>query len=113
MNHVMRLDGEYFDMIKNGIKTVEYRLNDEKRQQIKKGDMITFYKRPLEEEMLNVEVIDLKYYKNLLDMYTDTFNNHLKDLYNTPQEVVEDTTFYTQEEINKYGCIAIFIKKLD
>lgn len=113
MNHIMRLDEEYFEMIKDGIKTVEYRLNDEKRQQIKVGDTITFYKRPLEEEILKVEVTDLKYYKNLLDMYTDTFSNHLKDLYNIPQEVVDDTTFYTQEEINKYGCVAIFIKKVD
>ena len=37
MKHVMRLDEVYFDMINNGIKTIEYRLNDEKRQQIKMG----------------------------------------------------------------------------
>ena len=63
--------------------------------------------------MISVEVIDLKYYNNLLDMFKDTFDNHLKDLYISPEEVVKDTTFYTKEEINKYGCVAIFIKKVD
>lgn len=46
-NHNMKLNEEPFDMMKSGIKDIEYRLNDEKRRQIQIGDTITFYKRPL------------------------------------------------------------------
>ena len=113
VNHIMRLDKEPFDMINSGIKTVEYRLNDDKRKKIKIGDTITFLKRPEEKENIVVKVVDLKYYPTLFDMYTDTFFNYLNRYYKDPKEVVEDTTYYSEEEIKKYGCVAIFLKKLD
>lgn len=112
-NHKMRLNEEPFVMIKNDIKDIEYRLNDEKRQQIQIGDTITFYKRPLEKEKIKVLVTDLKYYKNLLEMYSATFEKDFKDRYDTPQAVVNDTPYYTKDEIEKYGCVAIYFKKLD
>ena len=40
--HNMKLNPQPFEMIKNGQKTVELRLFDEKRQKIKAGDMIVF-----------------------------------------------------------------------
>lgn len=76
-NHDMRLNEEPFYMIANDIKDIEYRLNDEKRQQIQIGDTITFYKRSLKKEIIKVLVIDLKYYKNLLEMYSATFERRI------------------------------------
>ncbi len=112
MNYIMRLNEEPFNLIKNDIKKVEYRLNDEKRKNIQIGDTITFYKRPLENESINVEVTDIKHYKSLYDMYLDTFNLYLKDIYQNVNEAVAATPYYTEEDINKYGCLALFIKKL-
>ncbi len=40
--HKMKLNAVPFEMIKSGEKTIELRLYDEKRQQIKEGDVITF-----------------------------------------------------------------------
>ena len=40
--HHMKLDPQPFEMIKNGQKTIELRLFDEKRQKIKAGDVIVF-----------------------------------------------------------------------
>lgn len=111
-NHEMRLHEGPFDMIKSNKKDIEYRLNDEKRRQIKIGDTITFYKRPLEEETIKVEVIDLKYYKNLLEMFSATFDRDFKNKYKTPQEVVDDTPYYTNEEVERYGCVAIYFKRI-
>lgn len=111
-NHDMRLHEEPFNMIKAGIKDIEYCLNDEKRKEIKIGDTITFYKRPEEKEIIKVVVTDLKYYKNLLEMYTATFDNFLKDMYKSPEEVVKDTPYYTDEEVLKYGCVAIYFDKI-
>jgi len=98
-------------MIKANAKNIEYRLNDEKRKQIKIGDTITFYKRPLEEEQIKVFVTDLKYYKNLLEMYTATFDKDFKGKYKDPQSVVDDTPYYTNAEVKQYGCLAIYFKK--
>lgn len=112
MHHEMRLHQEPYDMIKKNVKTIEYRLNDEKRRQIKIGDTITFYKRPLEKEYLTVKVIDIKHYKDLLEMYTATFERDFKDTYSSPEEVVKDTPYYTKDEVQKYGCIAIYFERI-
>lgn len=40
MIHYMKLYNEPFQMIKKGEKTIELRLNDEKRRKLKKGDTI-------------------------------------------------------------------------
>ena len=40
MIHKMKLNENPFERIKNGTKTVEFRLYDEKRQQVKIGDKI-------------------------------------------------------------------------
>ena len=42
MIHRMNLDSNPFEMIKNGTKTIELRLNDDKRRKIKVGDYIIF-----------------------------------------------------------------------
>ena len=44
MLHKMRLNKEPFDEMKNGTKTIEFRLYDEKRQKVKIGDKIEFSK---------------------------------------------------------------------
>ena len=46
MLHKMKLNESPFERIKNGKKTIEFRLYDEKRQQIKIGDKIEFSKLP-------------------------------------------------------------------
>ena len=42
MKHEMKLNNEPFIKIKNGTKTVELRLNDEKRKLLNVGDVICF-----------------------------------------------------------------------
>lgn len=111
-NHEMRLHEGPFNMIANDVKDIEYRLNDEKRKEIQIGDTITFYKRPLLKDTIKVLVTDLKYYKTLLEMYSATFERDFKDRYNSPQDVVDDTPYYTNEEVEKYGCVAIYFKKI-
>ena len=55
MIHKMKLNKNPFERIKNGTKTVEFRLYDEKRQQIKIGDKIEFSKLPdLQEKFIHL-----------------------------------------------------------
>ena len=55
MLHKMKLNESPFERIKNGTKTIEFRLFDKKRQQIKIGDKIEFSKLPDLQEKLLVE----------------------------------------------------------
>ena len=59
MLHKMKLQEDPFERIKNGTKTVEFRLYDEKRRTIQIGDEIEFSKLPELQEKLLVKVIDL------------------------------------------------------
>lgn len=110
MQHIMRLDMGPFNEIKNDIKHFEYRLNDEKRQLIKVKDTIRFLKRPEEQEFIDVEVLELRHYPDLFSMCEDTFNDYLYLKYKTVQESVDAINYYSSEDIQKYGCLAIKIK---
>ena len=68
MTHTMRLHPEPFDAIKNGSKTIELRLNDEKRRLITIGDTIVFFCTE-DERCLQVKVINLFAFKTFADLY--------------------------------------------
>ena len=83
MIHKMKLNESPFERIKNGTKTIEFRLYDEKRQQIKIGDQIEFSKLPDLQEKLLVDVIEL-YREN-------TFENLFRKLYTDENEINRKT----------------------
>lgn len=68
MKHEMKLNNEPFECIKNGTKTIELRLNDEKRKLLTVGDYIEFTNRVTNEKLL-VEVIDLFKYNSFEELY--------------------------------------------
>ena len=63
MLHKMKLNESPFERMKNGTKTIEFRLYDEKRKQIKVGDQIEFSKLP---DLHTWNVSKLKNTKNML-----------------------------------------------
>ena len=106
MLHKMKLNESPFERIKNGTKTIEFRLFDEKRQQIKIGDKIEFSKLPDLHEKLLVEVVEL--YRD------DTFENLFRKLYKDEEEVERKTksmyNYYLPEKEKEYGVLGIKIK---
>ena len=104
--HKMKLLESPFERIKNGTKTVEFRLYDEKRQLIKIGDKIEFSKLPELEEKIVVEVVDL--YRE------DTFEELLEKVLNDKEDIEKQIktiyTIYSVEEEKKYGVLGIKIK---
>ena len=68
MIHKMKLNESPFERIKNGTKTIEFRLYDEKRKKVKIGDKIEFSKLPDLQEKILVDVLDIyrdKTFENL------------------------------------------------
>ena len=106
MIHKMKLNESPFERIKNGTKTIEFRLFDEKRQQIKIGDKIEFSKLPDLKEKLLVDVIEL--YRD------DTFENLFRKLYTDEEEIIRKTksmhNYYSPEKEKQYGVLGIKIK---
>lgn len=68
-NHIMNLNPSPFGMIKSGIKTIELRLYDEKRQKIEVGDSITFINTENSDEKLQVKVIALHLFESFAELY--------------------------------------------
>ena len=105
MIHKMKLNESPFERIKNGTKTIEFRLYDEKRKQIKIGDKIEFSKLPELQETILVDVLDL--YKE------ETFENLFKKLYTDEEEIKRKTNsmyqYYSPEKEKEYGVIGIKI----
>lgn len=58
MKHKMNLNEGPFNRIKNGTKTVELRLNDEKRRTLRENDLIEFTNR-MTFDTITVEVESL------------------------------------------------------
>ena len=108
----LKLQPKYYDFILNGTKRIEIRLNDEKRQMLKKGDIITFLKEPDLKESFDVEVIDLVKYNSFQEMFKDYDISILADKSITKKELLSNLEeFYTKEKQEKYGVLAIKIDK--
>ena len=109
MKHLMKLKPNPFESIKNGIKTIEIRLYDEKRQLLNIGDTIEFTNIETK-ETLCVEVIGLHRFNNFVELF-ETFDKvslgYQKDEEANPSDM---ETYYSKEEQSKYGVIGIEIK---
>ena len=102
----MRLHKEPFELIKNGSKTLELRLYDEKRQMINIGDTITFENRS-DGDKIKVKVIALHKYPNFEELYKH-FNKvsmgYKEDEEANPKDM---ELYYSSEEQSKYGVVGI------
>ena len=108
MIHKMKLNESPFERIKNGTKTIEFRLYDEKRKKIKIGDKIEFSKLPDLQEKILVDV---------LDIYRDkTFENLFKKIFTDEDEIERKTKsmyqYYSKEQEKEYGVVGIKIDLL-
>lgn len=112
MEMKFHLHSDVFDIVKNGKKDIEVRLNDEKRRCLNVGDTLIFLKRPDDLEEIKAKVVDLNYYDNFdelvnhYDMERLYLSNYSKEDY-----LKEMERFYTLDEQKKYGVVAIVFSK--
>lgn len=86
MEHRMRLKPSPFEKIKQGTKTIELRLYDEKRRKISIGDRICFVNMEDEGETLFVEVKNLYVFESFEKLY---------------QRLPLTSCGYTQEDVHR------------
>ena len=111
MKHEMKLNNEPFECIKNGTKTIELRLNDDKRKLLTVGDYIEFTNRATNEKLL-VEVIDLFKYNSFEELYKHFNKIEMGYSINEEANPKDMENYYSKEEQEKYGVLGIKIKKL-
>ncbi len=109
--HQMRLWPNPFKKIKKGTKTIELRLNDEKRQLIKENDTIIFENIDTSEQ-IHAKVLSITPYVNFEELYKNydpiSMGYEKDEICNYKDMEV----YYSKKDIKKYGVLAIEICKL-
>ena len=105
----MKLNSSPFDMIKSGEKTIELRLNDEKRRMIKIGDEIEFENTSDSTQVINAKVSALHKFCSFDELYKSL--PLIKCGY-TPDDVntakpSDMELYYSAEQQKKYGVVGI------
>ena len=112
MTHYMKLNPKPFSMIASGYKTIELRLNDEKRQKISIGDTIVFTQINDPSHTLSVTVGNLYNFPTFEQLYKalplDKCGYSAAELSNANPKDMEE--YYTLEMQNKYGVLGIELK---
>ena len=113
MEMYVHLDSDIFDVVDKGIKCIEGRVNDEKRRKLKIGDKLIFLRRPDEIDKIEAVVEDLVYYDNFSEMVKDYSIEeiYLKG-YSKEDYLNLIKRFYSDEEIEKFGVVAIKFRKI-
>ena len=111
--HKMNLYPKPFEMIRSGQKTIELRLNDEKRQRIKVGDSIEFTQTETGEKLLT-KVVAVYRFNSFTELYQEL--PLIKCGY-TEADIAtakpEDMNlYYTSEQQRIYGVLGIEITVL-
>lgn len=105
----MKLNDVLFETIKNGTKTIELRLYDEKRRKIKIGDTICFKGKA---STIKAIVKAFHIFRNFDELYAalplDKCGYTADELATaSPEDMLE---YYTKEQIEKYGVVGIEIE---
>lgn len=111
----MKLNPPPFTAIETGKKNIELRINDEKRQQIKLGDTITFTNTTDPEQKLFTKVTALHHAPSFAELFTTIplsvcgFDGALspKDAANTMRQ------YYSEDAEMKYGALGIELVLID
>lgn len=111
MIHKMKLQSKYFDFMFRGTKRIEIRLNDEKRQLIKIGDIIEFERFSELNDSFKTRVVELIRYNNFDELVKDFDISILADKSMTKSELINELIqFYSEEKQQKYEILAIRIE---
>lgn len=107
-SHSLRLHLAPFNKIKAGLKTIESRLNDDKRRDYKIGDTLLFTCRDTG-EVLTATITNLHHFPTFSEM----FNSVPSEKYGNeqPDSLLEEIEqFYSQNDQIQWGVVGIEFK---
>ena len=115
MTHTLNLNPEPFEMIRNGRKTIELRLWDEKRSQIRVGDTLMFVHTEDATRTLTARVLALHLFPDFAALYAALPLDRCGYL---PEEIptaspADMNVYYSAEKQALYGVVGIEIMLLE
>ncbi len=110
----MKIQPNYLQLVRAGVKKHEYRLNDEKRQQIQPGDSIRLVSNDNPNDYVVVEVLD----RQVFPSWESALINYWQDDFSGTYYPFEDlmtlmSAFYSGQDIAKYGIVVFGIKVIN
>ncbi len=111
--HQMKLKASPFSKIQNGTKTIELRLNDEKRQQVQVGDFIEFTQIDDASQKLVVRVTVLHHFNSFAELYTALPKENLGYGPDETPDPDHMDAYYPHEKQYKYGVLGIELRLTD
>lgn len=103
----------YFDLMKEGKKTIEGRLYRGKFALIKAGDQIEVF-TPEEDESFLVKVLDSRKYETVRNMLeAEGLEKVLPNINNIEEGVAVYRNFYSEEEEKETGVVAIEVERIE
>ena len=107
MLHEMKLQCSPFLKIKNGSKTIELRLNDEKRQQVSEGDFIAFSLLDAPKQIIQTRVTALHHYDSFAELYAALPKEKFGYASDETSDPDHMDVFYPREKQEQYGVLGI------
>lgn len=111
--HQMKLKLSPFEKIKNGSKTIELRLFDEKRQKVQVGDFIEFTCLDDAAQKIQTRVTALHHYSSFADLYATLPKEKLGYSSSDIPDPNHMDEYYSQEDQEKYGVLGIELRLTD
>lgn len=113
MLHKMRLNSGPFEKIKSGRKTIELRLNDEKRSKVQVGDFIEFSHIDKPELKIQVRVTALHHFDSFKELFSELPEE--KCGFKPDEPIADDhmDEYYPIEKQEKYGALGIEFRKTE
>lgn len=106
----MELQNAYYNYMLKGTKRIELRLYDEKRKNIKIGDIITITNAQTNEEF-EVKVVGLLQYSSFKEVFNDFDIEILADKSMTKEELMNELEkFYPIEKQKQYNVLGIRVE---
>lgn len=109
MKHEMKLKNGPFNKIKNGTKTIELRLNDEKRQKLNINDNIEFSNIKTSEK-ITVKIKNLHKYKSFQELYKHFDKIAIGYEEDEIANYKDMEEYYSKEEQAEYGVLGIEVE---
>ena len=109
MLHHMKLGDRPYNQIKSGTKTIEIRLNDEKRQQIRVGDEIEFALVSDPNQKTVTVVKDVYRFNSFIELF-EAFDPHEYGS-QSKDEYTQMYQYYSKQDEEKYGVLGIRIER--
>lgn len=110
MLHYMKLKQAPFTKINNGSKTVELRLNDEKRQRVKVGDFIEFSLLDDPREKIQTRVTALHHFASFKELYTSIAKEKIGYSSSDTPDPNHMDEYYPKEKQERYGVLGIELR---